>query len=189
MVKLARTQFFFKGLGFLLGLALPLLHGTSILGQQHSATESQVKAAFVYHFTRFIKWPSSSFPSENSPFTLCVFGNNSFAPILEKTMNGKSVGQHPFVILQSPSPKNLHLCHVAYLGKSYSEPLPTLHNSGLGPDVLTVGETKEFLIQGGMIQFYLENKKIRFAINRNAINNTHLQISAKLLQLGKMVSL
>jgi hypothetical protein len=50
-----------------------------------------------------------------------------------------------------------------------------------------VGELEHFAEQGGMIGFFLEEKKVRFEINVGAAENARLKISAKLLALAKTV--
>jgi hypothetical protein len=56
-----------------------------------------------------------------------------------------------------------------------------------GAPILTVGETDDFIQQGGMIGFCLQGKKIRFDINLNAAQRANLKISSRLLLLAKTV--
>jgi len=52
---------------------------------------------------------------------------------------------------------------------------------------LVVGEGAEFAERGGAIQFFLENNKLRFAINVDAVQRSRLQASSKLLALARIV--
>jgi hypothetical protein len=54
--------------------------------------------------------------------------------------------------------------------------------------VLTVGETANFLSEGGMIRFHLEEGKVRFDINLGAADSSHLKISSRLLLLATSVT-
>jgi hypothetical protein len=54
--------------------------------------------------------------------------------------------------------------------------------------VLTVGETDDFLSSGGMIRFHLDEDKIRFDINLNGAESSHLKISSRLLLLATSVT-
>jgi hypothetical protein len=54
--------------------------------------------------------------------------------------------------------------------------------------VLTVGESSNFLIDGGMIRFHLEEGKVRFDINLAAAESSHLEISSRLLLLATSVT-
>ena len=46
--------------------------------------------------------------------------------------------------------------------------------SNLGRSVLTVGETDSFLADGGMINFVIENRRVRFDINQKAAEGIRL---------------
>jgi hypothetical protein len=50
-----------------------------------------------------------------------------------------------------------------------------------------VGESENFVQQGGMIGFFLEDNKVRFEINLDAAERARLKISARLLALAKTV--
>ncbi len=65
--------------------------------------------------------------------------------------------------------------------------LPLLLPKIKGP-VLTVGETQEFVKQGGMIALCLEGKKVRVDINLDASGRAGLKISSRLLWLARKVT-
>jgi hypothetical protein len=58
-----------------------------------------------------------------------------------------------------------------------------------GQPVLTVGESENFLSDGGMIQLHLEDDKVRFDINAGLADSSHLKISSRLLLLATSVTL
>jgi hypothetical protein len=53
--------------------------------------------------------------------------------------------------------------------------------------VLTVGEGERFLSLGGHIAFVVENNRVRFDVNKDAIDRTGLTISSKLLRVARSV--
>jgi hypothetical protein len=53
-----------------------------------------------------------------------------------------------------------------------------------GADVLTVGDAPGFLEAGGLINFTLEEKKVRFAINQAGVERSRLKVSSKLMRLA-----
>ncbi len=57
-----------------------------------------------------------------------------------------------------------------------------------GAHVLTVGETDRFAQSGGMINFVLEENRVRFEINVEAADRAGLKISSKLLELAHVVA-
>jgi hypothetical protein len=50
--------------------------------------------------------------------------------------------------------------------------------------VLTVADFEGFLEEGGMIQLFSENNRVRFAINVDAAVRAKLKLSSKLLSLA-----
>ena len=53
--------------------------------------------------------------------------------------------------------------------------------------LLLVGEEPGFAEQGGTINFFLDENKIRFEINIETAKQDQLKISSKLLSLAKIV--
>jgi len=56
-----------------------------------------------------------------------------------------------------------------------------------GTSVLTIAETPGFSKQGGVINFVLEDSKVRFEVNVDAAKQAGLNISSRLLSLAKIV--
>ncbi|MGD9850705.1 MAG: YfiR family protein [Nitrospirales bacterium] len=160
----------------------------SPLSQAEGPSDDQIKATYLYHFTKFVEWPTSSFTLENSPLQLCVMEPDTFGPFLETTLKGKSSGTHSLIIKRHPSTKEIRQCHMLFLSKQQASLWSTLRASLAHTTVLTVGEHGDFLKEGGMIQFYRDGQKIRFAINPQTIKQTQLRVSAKLWRLAKIVN-
>ena len=55
-------------------------------------------------------------------------------------------------------------------------------------DVLTVSDAPDFLKQGGMVQFLIVDKHVRFAVNLDAVDRTHLVLSSELLRVASAVT-
>src|SRR3954451_16774773 len=51
-------------------------------GAPADVKESEVKAAFLLNFTRFVDWPPTAFESADSPLTICIRGDDPFAATL-----------------------------------------------------------------------------------------------------------
>jgi hypothetical protein len=160
--------------------AAPLLAGQPA-GQP---TDFQVKAAFLLNFTRYIEWPPPEPAAADAPFAICILGEDPFGSALEQTIEGESVNGQRIVIQRSrrepPKP-----CKILYVEKSERGVSEILTNVGRG--VLTVGEGENFLREGGMIAFVLENHRVRFGINLAPARNASLRFSSKLLNVAKEV--
>src|SRR5439155_18762196 len=53
--------------------------------------------------------------------------------------------------------------------------------------VLTVGEAKDFALRGAVINFVMQEGKVRFQINPAAAARAHLKINFRLLQLAVVI--
>lgn len=166
---------------------LSLGAGSGVAQAQAVAPEYDVKAAFLFNFTKFVEWPQAAFADEHSPLKLCVLGENPFGKALLKGLTEEEVGGRKLIFLRLESTNNLETCHVLYVSRSERERLPQILASLHNAPVLTVGDTPAFLDQGGMINFILEGSKVRFDVNLEAAEPAGLKISSRLLALAKHV--
>ncbi len=148
--------------------------------------EYKVKAAFLYNFAKFVDWPAGAFADAKSPFNLCVLGEDPFGSALDQTVAGDSIGGRPIAVQRGAHLSELKGCHILFVSRSEEgrqrDIFAALHN---GP-VLTVGDSGSFLDAGGMIDFVIEGGKLRFEINRGAVDRSPLKISSKLLRLARL---
>ena len=165
--------------------ALVWLAGAAPAAAQPEMGESAVKAAFLYNFTKFVDWPGNAFEGTISPFRVCVFADAAFRRDLEAMLACESVGARPVVV--SAAPREVRGCHVAYFGRDGEERGRQLLPSLRQVPVLTVGEGSRFLEQGGLIAFALEQNRVRFDVNKAALDRTGLVVSSKLLRVARHV--
>jgi len=77
--------------------------------------------------------------------------------------------------------------HLLFIGKKESAHVPELIAILRNMPVLTIGESDDFLQQGGIIRFCWEERKVRFEVNQEAAGKANLKISSRLLLLAKTV--
>lgn len=79
-------------------------------------------------------------------------------------------------------------CHILFIPSSVGpEEQAAAIRKTHGLPVLLVGETPDFAEQGGDVNFFIEDNRVRFEINREAAMRQRLKISSKLLGLAKIV--
>jgi hypothetical protein len=152
--------------------------------QNQPATEYQIKAAFLYNFAKFVKWPSPTFAEPDSPIVIGVLGENVFGGDLEQTIRDKTFNNHPFQVKQFHSVTEATNCQILFISASEQEHLPKILSGLQGTSVLTVSEMDHFIEAGGMINFVIEEKRVHFQINNEAAQKAGLTISSKLLSLA-----
>jgi hypothetical protein len=150
-------------------------------------TEYQVKAVFLYNFAQFIEWPAAAFPSEGTPFVIGVLGDDPFGVELDAVVRGESVAGHPLLVRRYRQASEVESCHILYISDSEAARLGQILKAFKGRSVLTVGDTEDFAISGGMIHFVTESNRIRLRIRLGAALAEQLTISSKLLRLAEIV--
>jgi hypothetical protein len=169
------------------------LAGSGALAPEPSAAEKaqgeySVKAAFLLNFATLVHWPPSSFRSASSPLALAILGPRDFADGIEEFFEGKKVDTRPVEVMRISEPRDLECCHVVFVSASERNSYPEILGVARRARVLSVGETRDFARRGGIIGFYREGARIRFAINRPAAEAAGLRISSRLLSLARLVS-
>ncbi len=168
--------------------------------------EYQIKAAFLYNFIKFVDWPEEKMADSNEPITIGIIGSEdfikAFEPIIHKKVKNRSISIKYFKGYEklertqeddrqwNQKMEALKTCHLLtfYSGDSVRiKDLSQIIKALKGSPVLTVGETAGFLESGGIINFLMEDKKVRFEINVTAAKKNKLKISSKLLRLAKRV--
>jgi hypothetical protein len=177
---------------------LSLLAGFAISSASQtpdSSNDYQVKAAYLLNFTRFIEWPSSSFADAASPMAICIYGKDPFGSLIDVTVDGQTVNSRKLIVRRVPELPDSQPCHVVFVAERQTgdrQPgekpgdLPATLAS-LGSGVLTVGEGENFLHDGGMIAFVLENQRVRFDIAQSTSEKADLKLSSKLLSVARVV--
>lgn len=183
----ARRQGAWLGHAVLCIACLIALPASPARAQSDAPTEHQVKAAFLYNFAKFVEWPAESFPTPASPLQLCVLGEDPFGPDLKDIVKGKVIGGHPVRVLNPENVEQSKNCHILFVSPSEKARTRQIVEGLRDKSVLMVGDHKGFAEQGGMVNFVLENDRVRFEINVKAAERARLKISSKLLNVAKLV--
>ncbi len=166
--------------GFL-GLALLLV--VPLVAEQ-PVTEYDVKAAFMYNFARLAEWPEVSRDGAGT-FTVGILGQDPFGLSIRRVIEGKTVKGLPIRIVYGASAEELRDCNMVFVSSSERTRLPGLLQALSAAPVLTVSDAPEFTERGGMIELFVENSRIRFAINREMIQRSGLRVASTLLTLAR----
>jgi hypothetical protein len=150
-------------------------------------TEYQIKAKYLYNFARFVDWPEESFQSPDSPFVIGIIGNDPYGIDLEKTIEGKQIKNRKFIIKHYQNLENLSSCHILFIGIDNKAGRSQIFNKIKKQGILTVGDDDSFAKDGGMINFIIKKERIRFQINREAVNQSPLKMSTTLLKMAVII--
>jgi hypothetical protein len=163
-----------------------LLNFQQTNAQNKPALEYQIKAAFLYNFTRFVSWPSSAFNSPTTPFVIGIVGHDPFGSYLEDIIDQEKVDEHPIVIQRYRDVKDINNCQLIYISAGDDDKIKEVIAAVARQNVLTVSDADKFVNWGGVISFFKEDNKLRVQINIAAAKAAGVEISSKLLKISKI---
>jgi hypothetical protein len=157
----------------------------ALQAQNPRPTDYEVKAAYLYNFGRFIEWPGKAV--QGGSFTVCVLGQDPFGPRLDATLAGETIGGKTIVAKRISGAEESSNCQILFLGLTDESRLNKVIADLDKKAVLTVSDAPQFVTRGGMIQFVLEGKKVRFEVNLTATQHAGLTLSSELLKVATAV--
>lgn len=151
--------------------------------QGSKPTDYDVKAVYLYNFGRFVEWPARVIARSDS-FTVCVLGQDPFGPTLDATLAGETIGGKSVAAKRIATPQEAVNCQIVFMSSAEDSRLDKIIQALDKGAVLTVSDMPQFSQRGGMIQFVLEGKKVRFEVNLTAVQRAGLTLSSELLKVA-----
>jgi len=149
--------------------------------------ESEIKAAFVYNFVKFVQWPEAAFARPQSPIVLCLIGDEgveaAFATVDHKVAHGREVQVRRPVRLE-----DARTCHILFIAEAERARVAPALLAVAGASVLTISDADHFAENGGVIGLYRLDDRIQFSVNLERARGASLQISSQLLKLARIVA-
>jgi hypothetical protein len=168
-------------------LALVFCGLTHCLAYGESSVEYDIKASLILKFTSFVQWPdnNSTVPSPNN-LVLCISGKNNFGDIFDLAQE-ENILDRKLTVKRLGNSSNFKSCHILFVSTSNKKRMRTVLNQVKTLGILVISEGEGFSELGAGINFLTVNNKVRFEINKRAINKSGLKISSELLNLAYRV--
>ncbi len=154
--------------------------------QQSHATDSQVKAAYLYNFGKFVTWTGANAGSEAS-FEICVLGKDPFGVVLNSTVAGGNIADKQVTAKKISSLQESDHCRIVFISSSEQARLKPILAAAKAGGTLTVSDIPHFADKGGMIEFVPQENKVRFEVNLPATEEAGLILSSELLKVATRV--
>jgi hypothetical protein len=168
-------------------IGLPLNAAGADAASGGPAREYEIKAAFLYNFTKFIEWPAHSFADAGAPIVIGVLGDSPCAEALERLVKDRKVNGRAIVVRRIASAEEAKVTHLLFVGSAQEAQFAGLEPAIESLPVLTVGESPGFATLGGTIAFVPQDDKVRFEINIGVADRAGLKISAQLQKLATVI--
>lgn len=150
-------------------------------------SEYEVKAAFLFNFTRFVEWPASAFATDKAPIVIGLFHSDPFGAALRRVVEGQTVRGRAVEIRVVKSYDEVRSCHLVFVSAAEERRIPDLLRSGAAGRVLVVGESSGFAQAGGVMNFVMDGSRVRFEVNLRAAERAGLKLSSRLLSMARLV--
>lgn len=157
------------------------------LPAQPRPSQYDVEAAYVLNFGKFTQLSASSQAPGRSTYDICIVGQDTIGPAVEKLAASDTIQGRAVRVLRGLDASRARACDIVFIGTHAGDAIRQDLENLSGAGVLTVGDSPEFLDDGGMIQFVVENSHVRFAVNLNAVRGARLVLSSQLLRVALWV--
>ena len=163
-----------------------------VAGNQANAQmdEYSVKAGYLYNFSKYVTWPEDAFGAANSPFVICIVGEDPFEGRVEQAIAGKASGNgRPLEVrrMHTTDRAAFQGCQVVFLSKSEKNRAGEIVATLKDAPVFTVADFDSFAEKGGIADLKIEGTRVKVDLNVNAANRANLKISARLQQVATLV--
>lgn len=156
--------------------------------QENKPTEYGVKAVYLYNFGKFVQWPAANDADEREHvFPICILGQDPFGSTLDDVVKGETIDGQMLVTRRIERVENAAGCRILYISAMSKERLATVLETLTSTPVLTVSDISDFCNRGGMIQFVLQDNKVRFEVNVTPAEKAGLMLSSQLLKVATSV--
>jgi YfiR/HmsC-like len=154
------------------------------------SSEYLIKAGFIYNFAKLVEWPTSSFAQPDSPIVIGILGEDPFGATLDRIVADKKINGRGFAVKRlkwSKDFRDLKDCNILFVSASEKEHIDSVVDAMKWLPILTIGDAPGFARRGGIMNFTLEDNKVRFEVNVEAAKHADLTISSRLLTLARIV--
>jgi hypothetical protein len=155
------------------------------VAQAKAAVEPHVKAAFLYNFVKFIEWSGDR--AAHGALVVCVAGSSAVAESLKTATQQRRADEREVSVMQvvaDAMPKPCHLVYVADSDEQIAHRWLAVLN---GSTAFSVSDCERFAKLGGVANFFVQDGRLRFAINVDAARRAGLRISSRMLALALIV--
>jgi len=149
-------------------------------------SEDRVKAAFVYQFTNYIDWPEDTLKSK-APFVIDVIGRSPLVDELQALAKVKTVKGHHIEVAALDDGARIATAHVIIINTGDEAVVARIAAKLKNTPCLIISEGPDFARKGAMINFFVEQDRLRFEVNRSAVAAAKLHVAAPLLTLARLV--
>jgi hypothetical protein len=142
-----------------------------------------VVAVYIYNFTKLMHWPQKSM--EN--FYISIIGKNNVAAPLHKIAGKEKVNGKSIVVNEIYDLNDIGLCDILFLSQSEKSRLNEILKKIKGKNILLITDINGSAEKGAGINFLQLGDKIKFEINKKALEEEGIIPNSTLFSLAYKV--
>lgn len=143
-------------------------------------TEYEVKAAFLYNFALFTRWPAAHLGDTTAPLVIGLFAADPFGPHLDRAVARRTVAGHPIQVRRIAQGDPI-ACHVLFVPETQRTRLPQLLDALRDSPILVVSDEPSSGRRRPMILFRLIGGQVRFELSLPEVEQAGLSVNAQLM--------
>jgi hypothetical protein len=182
MVRCNRYSLYFRLLRF--SLLIYLGTGGTLSAQYNPDV---IKAVYLERITRFIEWPVTNSERDSTVFIIGIYEEAEFFNSLTEIFKDKTIKGKKVSVIKITGVDQVKSCDICYLSVKGKTAINKFVSEANRNGVLLMSETGDFGEKGVHINFYLEDEKLKFEINKQSIDSGKFKISSLLLKSSKII--
>jgi hypothetical protein len=141
----------------------------------------RLKANYLVNFADFVLWHGQA---KTNGITIGVLNDPDLELELEKISNASKEDRPLRVVsLDGTESEALEHLDILFAGNGREKVWKSMRDHCEGLTILLVGEDRDFLKDGGAIQFTFRKNRLQFYVNQENANALGIQLSSKLIEL------
>jgi hypothetical protein len=155
------------------------------LAQAPRPSQEDVQAAYLYNFAKFVRWPAAN---TRPTLDICVAGQKLYVDTLTRIVAGERIDTRSLAVRAVQRPEDSTGCDILFIDASAKDRLDALLAATAAKPALTVSDIPGFLDRGGMIQFLVQDNRVRFSVDLRPVAHSSLSLSSELLKVAVAVN-
>lgn len=138
--------------------------------------------SYVTLLARNVTWPGEA-TEANEPLRIGIHAEPAVSEMLARGFEGAGEKRR-ITVVRVTTPEQAIGCQVVYLHNPAEKALAGILAATSGKPVLTILNSEDRSLRGGIIELFLDNHNLRFLLNAHALRRAGLRASPELAQLS-----
>jgi len=145
--------------------------------------EYELKSATLFKICNYVTWPAPR--DDNQTFDIVVIGTPEeiarFSFPSNKLLNNKAIrliGLDDYLLIDD--------CQVLFICQSKLEEVSQILEFIQDKNILTFSDNEALFEQGVMINFYVDENRVKFELNPEVISRSNIKLHSQLYSIGKI---